>query len=102
MSAHSHTLFTTESDRAHGAAHAGFVYMQFLPERGGDTHPASQCCFGNRARPAANGRAGIMTCVFVRVSRSNSGVSSGSVLVGGILISSLKEENTLGNNTRIK
>lgn len=60
------TLFTTESDGAHNAAHAGFVYMRFLPERGGATH-AFQCCFGDRALSAANEKTGIMTCVFVCV-----------------------------------
>jgi len=54
-----HTAFTRES-----AAHVGFVYMQFLPERGGATHQAFQCCFGNRAPGAANGRTGISVCVW--------------------------------------
>lgn len=58
-------------------------------------------CFGNRDRRAANGKAGIMACVFVaRVGQSNGGVSLR--VRGQILISSLKEENTLCNNTGIK
>lgn len=70
MSASSHILFTMESGGVHSAAHAGFVYMRLLPERGVSTHPAFQCCFGNRAAAGANGRAGIMTCMFVRVTQT--------------------------------
>lgn len=65
-------------------AHAGFVYMGFLPERGGATHPAFQCCFGDRTLTATNGRAGIMTCVFVLVNSSNSAISPAACLQGEI------------------
>lgn len=70
MCLHTVTLCLPEPDQAHSAAHAGFVYMRLLPERGGATQPAFQYCFGNRAPTLANGRAGIMTCVFVRVSQT--------------------------------
>lgn len=99
----SHTLFTTESDGKHSAAHAGFVYRRFLPERGSATHPAFQCCFGNRAPHSSQweGRDYDMcVCVCELIKQW---CLSGSVLTGGdFLISSLKEENTLGNNTGTK
>lgn len=56
--------------------------MQFLPERGGATHPAFQCCFGNSVPRVANGSVGIMTCICV-CELIKQWYLSGALLTGG-------------------
>lgn len=60
VSARSHTLLTTEPHMPALFTRGSFLKGAELRGR------LPGCCFGNRAGRAANGSAGIMTCVFVR------------------------------------
>lgn len=92
----SHTVFTTDSDGAPFRTPWLCLHARRFLKGAGAARPAFRCCFGNRDSALANGRAGIMTCVFcVRINQTAADTRK-------ILISSLTEENTLGNNTGIK
>lgn len=96
------TLCLPQTQTGRPSAHRGFVYMRPLPERGGRCTPGIPMLLWKQGFCSGQwqGRDYDM-CLCVRINQTAASIWQ-RVDTRQILISSLMEENMLGNNTGIK